>query len=192
MIFLPDFRNPRRTGLFWPWCVFALGVIGLGAASVFGLAERHRIEDMQRELAQQRAAAQLVAPRTTPAAAQKPRPSVALADRQARDEGIRLVRMLQVDWPRRLTQVEKASQTVAAKSGPGALNLTALRLDSATQQIDLRGDVAQLADLDRLRQAWIAEGIALVQINRHEAIERDGKRRHEFQAVLGWDRRDGS
>jgi hypothetical protein len=192
MIFLPDFRNPRRTGLFWPWCVFALGVIGLGVASVLGLAERHRIEDMQRELAQQRAAAQLVAPRTTPAAAQKPRPSVALADRQARDEGIRLVRMLQVDWPRRLTQVEKASQTVAAKSGPGALNLTALRLDSATQQIDLRGDVAQLADLDRLRLAWIAEGIALVQINRHEAIERDGKRRHEFQAVLGWDRKDGS
>lgn len=178
---LPDFQTQRTLP----------GWIGIGllvvSATVFALAWRPGLQaqsqerEIQSELRAQREASALVASRK-PVAAPKaaPRPTVALASPQAQQEGIRLVRWLQVDWSQRLAQLERGVRP--------SVQLNTLRLDTTAASIDVRGQVPQLAELDKLYTGWIEAGIPSVQIGRHEAIERDGSVVHEFQATLSWER----
>jgi hypothetical protein len=183
----PDFKQPRRTGVVWPWLLLVGAAIALGLSTWLGLGEQMRIAQLQTDLKLARDAAAMIAPRAAaPATGPANRAPMVLADRQAKEEGLRLVRWLQIDWPQRLAQVEAANS--GARIG-SALVLSSLRLDAVGGQVDIRGDVGQLADLDRLRDAWLEAGIPNVQITRHEAVERDGKNRHEFAAVLAWNGR---
>jgi hypothetical protein len=138
----------------------------------------------QEQLETQRAAAAMLASqaeRITTSQAPKKKPTISLVDRQARDDGIQLVKLLSLDWPKRLAEIEKGAR--------GSVQFNSMRVDSGAQAIEVRGEVNTLNELDQLRAAWLEAGIPMVMIGRHESIERDGKTRYDFQASLAWERR---
>jgi hypothetical protein len=89
-----------------------------------------------------------------------------------------LAGFLAVDWNRRLVQLEK--------SADGLVSLVGLRVDGPRATIELRGDVASLEKFNLFSTRLLEAGVASVQLQRHEPVERARGQRLAFVASVQW------
>ena len=89
-----------------------------------------------------------------------------------------LVGFLAVDWNRRLVQLEK--------SADGLVSLVGLRVDGPRATVELRGDVASLEKFNLFSTRLLEAGVASVQLQRHEPVERARGQRLAFVASVQW------
>jgi hypothetical protein len=89
-----------------------------------------------------------------------------------------LVGFLAVDWNRRLVQLEK--------SADGLVSLAGLRVDGPRATVELRGDVASLEKFNQFSTRLLEAGVASVQLQRHEPVERARGQRLAFVASVQW------
>ena len=89
-----------------------------------------------------------------------------------------LAGFLAVDWNRRLVQLEK--------SADGLVSLVGLRVDGPRATIELRGDVASLEKFNVFSTRLLEAGVASVQLQRHEPVERARGQRLAFVASVQW------
>jgi hypothetical protein len=115
----------------------------------------------------------------------KPRPNAATAaartvttDSASSSERKALAGFLAVDWNRRLVQLEK--------SADGLVSLVGLRVDGPRATVELRGDVASLEKFNLFSTRLLEAGVASVQLQRHEPVERARGQRLAFVASVQW------
>jgi hypothetical protein len=89
-----------------------------------------------------------------------------------------LAGFLAVDWNRRLVQLEKSAE--------GLVSLVGLRVDGPRATIELRGDVASLEKFNLFSTRLLEAGVASVQLQRHEPVERARGQRLAFVASVQW------
>lgn len=191
---LPDLLQPRALPVAVPRMIAVLGILVACAGTVRVWQAEHRLALAS---AEHDAAGLLAAgsPAKTPAVtggATPPSPSPPRAARarperiaQAGGDGadaerVALARFLSVDWNHRLLVVEQA--------GAGIVSLTGMKVDGSRGTLELRGEIASLDRFETLRRRLLEAGVGMVQLSRHESVQRPGATRVAFVATAEWHR----
>ncbi len=149
----------------------AAGIRWHGAATAQEQAELD-LEALQMVNAADRDKPAVPRPRGTGAARPVTAESASSIERKA------LAGFLAVDWNRRLVQLEK--------SADGLVSLVGLRVDGPRATVELRGDVASLEKFNLFSTRLLEAGVASVQLQRHEPVERARGQRLAFVASVQW------
>ena len=89
-----------------------------------------------------------------------------------------LQQFLQIDWNRRLHQMEQASS--------GRIALLGMKLDTQKSTAELRGAVPSIAGLDDFRRQMLGAGASSVRVQRHEVVRDPGASGQMFAAAVEW------
>jgi len=178
----PDLLQPRLLPARLPILLAVVGVLmalaaGIrwqGAATVQEQAALD-LEALQMVNAADRDKPATPRPRSTAATAAA---RSATAESASSSERKALVGFLAVDWNRRLVQLEK--------SADGLVSLVGLRVDGPRATVELRGDVASLEKFNLFSTRLLEAGVASVQLQRHEPVERARGQRLAFVASVQW------